>query len=115
VKAPADPGSNGKPRHPSYDPLAPRLRRADSPPDRQARDRELKKMKARLADLEKRVAEKEQAVKALEARMASPGFYDDRPQAEQAAEDHKKLMWEVGDLMSQWEALQTEVDEGPRA
>ena len=54
-------------------------------------------------------------MKDLEAQMASPGFYDDRPRAEKAAEDHKTLMWEVGDLMSQWEALQTEVDEGPRA
>ena len=30
--------------------------------------------------------------------------------AAQAADDHKKLMWEVGDLMNQWEALQTEVE-----
>ena len=60
-------------------------------------------MKARLAELEKRIAEKEQAVKELEAQMASPGFYDDRARAEKAASDHKALMWEVGDLMSQWE------------
>jgi hypothetical protein len=67
-------------------------------------------MKARLSDLEKRIADKEKAVKDLEAQMASPGFYDDRARAEQAANDHKSLMWEVGDLMNQWEALQTEVE-----
>ena len=71
-------------------------------------------MKARLAELERRIAEKEKAVKDLEAQMASPGFYDQRARAEQAAEDHKKLMWEVGDLMGQWEAMQAEVDP-PRA
>ena len=43
--------------------------------------------------------------------MAAPGFYDDRERAAKAAEDHQKLMWETGDLMAQWEALQAEVDE----
>jgi len=113
-KGPAS-GVNGKPAAPSYDPFAPRLRRPGTPPDRQARERELKRMKARLAELEKRVAEREQAVKALEAQMAAPGFYDDRTRAEQAAEEHKKLMWEVGDLVNQWEALQTEVDDQAQA
>jgi ATP-binding cassette subfamily F protein 3 len=102
-------GNNGTPAKPSYDPLAPRLRSAAAP-DRQAEERELKKMKTRLADLEKRISEKEKAVKDLEAQMAAPGFYDERERAAQAADDHKNLMWEVGDLMSQWEALQTEVE-----
>ena len=68
-------------------------------------------MKTRLAELEKRVSESEQAVKDLEAEMASPGFYDDRARAAEAAERHQKLMWETGDLMGQWEALQAEVDD----
>ena len=110
-----DPRRNGRPTGPGYDPLAPRLRKPDAPPDRQARERDLKRLKTRLAELEKRIAEKEQAVKALEAQMAAAGFYDDRARAEQAAEEHKKLMWEVGDLMAQWESLQTEVDEGAQA
>jgi ATP-binding cassette subfamily F protein 3 len=92
-------------------PLAPRLRPSSATPERQILERELKKTKARLAELEKRVTEKEQAVKALEAQMAVPGFYDDRDRAAKAAEDHQKLMWETGDLMARWEALQAEVDE----
>jgi ATP-binding cassette subfamily F protein 3 len=114
-KPPADPGRNGTPAGKGYDPLAPRLRKTDAPPDRQARERDLKRLKTRLLELEKRIAEKEQAVKALEAQMATAGFYDDRARADQAAEEHKKLMWEVGDLMSQWETLQTEVDERAQA
>jgi hypothetical protein len=43
--------------------------------------------------------------------MAAPGFYDDRERAGHAAEEHQKLMWEAGDLMARWEALQAEVDE----
>jgi ATP-binding cassette subfamily F protein 3 len=111
----AKPGkSNGQhaAAKPTYDPLAPRLRPAGTPPDRAARDKELKKMKARLHELEKRIAEKEKAVKDIETQMASSGFYDDRPRAEEAASTHKALMWEVGDLMSQWESLQTEVEAG---
>jgi ATP-binding cassette subfamily F protein 3 len=93
------------------DPMAPRLRQPGARSDRQGLERELKRMKSRLADLEKRVSEKEQAVKDLEAEMASPGFYDDRARAAEAAEQHQRLMWETGDLMARWEALQAEVDE----
>jgi ATP-binding cassette subfamily F protein 3 len=99
------------PPAPARDPLAPRLRPSGVPAERQALERELRKSRARLLELEKRVTESEQAVKALEARMAEAGFYDDRERAAQAAEEHQKLMWETGALMSRWEALQAEVDE----
>jgi ATP-binding cassette, subfamily F, member 3 len=99
------------PSPPALNPLAPRLRPTGASPDRQALERDLKRAKARLLELEKQVTGKEQAVKALESQMASSGFYDDRARAAQAAEDHQKLMWETGDLMAQWEALQAEVDD----
>jgi hypothetical protein len=38
--------------------------------------------------------------------MASPGFYEDRAAAQPVVDEHQNLMWEVGDLMGQWEALQ---------
>jgi chromosome segregation ATPase len=91
--------------------LAPRLRPGGAAPERQVLEREVKRMKTRLAELENRVAEAEQAVKALEARMAEPGFYDDRTRAAEAAEEHQKLMWQAGDLMAQWEALSGELEE----
>ena len=90
---------------------APRLRQSGALPERQVLEREVKRMKTRLAELETRVAEAEQAVKALEVRMAEPGFYDDRARAAQAAEEHQKAMWQAGELMAQWEALQAEYDE----
>jgi ATP-binding cassette subfamily F protein 3 len=61
---------------------------------------------ARIADLESRIASHEAEIKALEARMAEPAFYDDRPTADAAVARHQTLMWEVGDLMNAWEALQ---------
>ena len=104
--------SNGRPKKSApANPLAPRLRTAGAAPDRQLLERELRRMKTRLAQLEKRVSETEKAVKGMEAEMAAPGFYEDRSQASEAAEGHRKLMWETGDLMGQWEALQAEVDE----
>ena len=39
--------------------------------------------------------------------MSAPGFYDDRTRHSRSSTKHQSLMWEVGDLMNQWEALQT--------
>jgi ATP-binding cassette, subfamily F, member 3 len=60
----------------------------------------------RISELEGRISEREQAIKELEAQMAAPGFYDNRESAEATLHRHHGLMWEVGDLMNQWEALQ---------
>jgi ATP-binding cassette subfamily F protein 3 len=62
--------------------------------------------KRRVAELEGRITERERAIKELEAQMAAPGFYEEKGAAEAATSKHHQLMWEVGDLMNQWEALQ---------
>ena len=70
-------------------------------------DARLKKQRdARIADLETRIAGHEQAIKDLETAMSTPGFYDNRAEAQPVIDRHQKLMWEVGDLMHQWEQLQ---------
>jgi ATP-binding cassette subfamily F protein 3 len=103
--------NGGAATSPGPDPMAPRLRQRGTPPERQVLERELKRMRKRLAELEERISETEQAVRGVEEEMASPGFYDSRERASQATERHQRLMWETGDLMGQWEALQAEVDE----
>jgi ATP-binding cassette subfamily F protein 3 len=60
----------------------------------------------RVADLEARITERERAIKEIEAQMAAPGFYENRQAADVTAARHHQLMWEVGDLMHQWETLQ---------
>ena len=94
----------------SYDPLAPRLRPTDASPDRQSREREARKVKARLSDVERKIAEKERAVRDVEALMASPGFYDDRARADKAVAERQSLLDEVAALMTEWESLQTAVE-----
>jgi ATP-binding cassette subfamily F protein 3 len=74
-------------------------------------ERELKRIRKRLNEIETRITETEEAVRGVETEMASPGFYDDRDRAAEAAERHQRLMWKTGDLMAQWETLQSEVDE----
>jgi ATP-binding cassette, subfamily F, member 3 len=105
-KKPSAPAAAG-PSGPSYDPLAPRLRPSGTPADRQAREREAQKARKRSAELEKKIAEKEQQVRDVETLMASPGFYDDRAAAEKAVEDRKRLLGEVDALMAEWEAAQS--------
>jgi uncharacterized coiled-coil protein SlyX len=72
------------------------------------RDRAAKALKARVTELEDRIATCEATIKDLEQTMASPGFYDDRTSAQPVVDRHQALMWEVGELMQQWEALQAE-------
>ena len=79
-------------------------KKADAEERRKQREAEARQK--RIADLEARIAEREQAVKDLEAKMATPGFYDDADAAKASITRHQQLMWEVGDLMNQWEALQ---------
>jgi ATP-binding cassette subfamily F protein 3 len=63
----------------------------------------------RIEELEARIADREQAIKEIEASMSAPGFYDDHEAAKPMIDKHQALMWEVGDLMNQWEALQSKM------
>jgi hypothetical protein len=83
------------------------LRPPDASAERQAREREARKARARLSDVEKQIAEKERAVRDVEALMASPGFYDDRARADKAVAERQGLLDEVAALMTEWESLQT--------
>jgi ATP-binding cassette subfamily F protein 3 len=63
------------------------------------------RLRRRIAELEARIAEGERTIKELEAAMASPGFYENRETAQPVIDRHQALMWEVGDLMHQWEEM----------
>ena len=83
--------------------------------EQKKRERELQQRRARIAALEARIAEREQAIRDLEAEMAAPGFYEARDAARPVIERHQALMWEVGELMHQWESLCELADADSRA
>jgi ATP-binding cassette subfamily F protein 3 len=64
----------------------------------------------RIQELEGRIAKAEEGIKTLEAQMAAPGFYDNREACKPIIDRHQALMWEVGDLMNKWEALQAQTE-----
>ncbi|HKE82893.1 MAG TPA: ABC-F family ATP-binding cassette domain-containing protein [Vicinamibacterales bacterium] len=74
--------------------------------ERRKQQRAQDALRKRITDLEGRIAEREGQIKELETTMSSPGFYNDRDASKQVIDRHQSLMWEVGDLMAQWEALQ---------
>jgi ATP-binding cassette subfamily F protein 3 len=86
-------------------------KRADA--ERKKKQRAVETLQKRIAELELRIAEREALVKELEATMASPGFYDNLEAAKPVTDRHQALMWEVGDLIAQWEALQEHAAEQP--
>ena len=104
-----------KPKSPSPESRVPdpgsREARKQQEAERRKRDREAQALQKRITDLEGRIAERDALVKELEARMASAGFYDDREGSKEVVGRHQALMWEVGDLIAQWEALQEHAQE----
>jgi len=79
------------------------------------RDRAAKALKNKVAELESRIGACEAELKQLETSMASPGFYDDRAGVQPVVDRHQALMWEVGDLMHQWEELQGQLEDADDA
>jgi ATP-binding cassette subfamily F protein 3 len=79
--------------------------------ERKRRERSFKALADRINDLETRIAECERSIKRLEAAMAEPSFYEQREAAQPLIDEHQTLMWQVGDLLNQWEMLQAEAHE----
>ena len=109
--APADNGSGAASRaDPPQDKAAAQQsydeRRRDEAEARRVR-KAADSLRRRIDELEARIADREKAIKEIEASMSAPGFYDDRDASRPIIDRHQALMWEVGDLMNQWEALQT--------
>jgi ATP-binding cassette subfamily F protein 3 len=89
-----------KSQKPSHDER--KRQEAEARKERKTRDAR----RRRVEELEARIAERETEVKAIEAAMSAPGFYEDHETAKPVIDRHQTLMWEVGDLMAQWEAMQ---------
>src|SRR5262245_2639631 len=102
-----------KPEVRSPKPVESRIPNPESREARKLQDAERRKkqraadaLQKRISDLESRIAEREAQVKELEATMAAPGFYANLEAAKPVTDRHQALMWEVGELIAPWEALQ---------
>ena len=98
-------GEGGTPGpKPSYD--------AKKRQDAEARKsrKEVEARQRRIQELEGRIAKAEQGIKELETQMSAPGFYENHETSKPMIDRHQALMWEVGDLMNKWEALQAQTE-----
>jgi ATP-binding cassette subfamily F protein 3 len=107
------PSTKAAPATPEAPGQAGRDERKAAEADRRKREKARRSMAGRIAELESRIAEREGEIRTLEAAIAAPGFYDDPGTANAAISRHQSLMWDVGDLMGQWEALQAELADLP--
>ena len=71
-------------------------------------------LRRRIAELERRIADREAEIRTVEVEMAAPDLYADPSAASELMRRHQALMWDVGDLMNQWEALEREAAERER-
>jgi ATP-binding cassette subfamily F protein 3 len=109
AQVPSPKAEDAKPKPQSAEPKAVPDSRDDRKrveADRKKAQRAGEALKKRIAELEARIADREVQVKEVEAAMSAPGFYENHEASKPVIDRHQALMWEVGELMSQWEALQ---------
>jgi ATP-binding cassette, subfamily F, member 3 len=78
--------------------------------EQRKRQRAAQQRQTELDKLEAKIAACEASIRDIEQTMAAPGFYENREAAQPIIDRHQALMWEVGDLMHQWEQLQAAAD-----
>jgi ATP-binding cassette, subfamily F, member 3 len=101
-----------KPQAPSLKPQAPTYEdRKREQAEKNKRERAYKALKNRVTELEARIADREKAIKDVEQVMAAPDFYSDHEKSKPVLAQHQALMWEVGELLGQWEMLQNEAEQ----
>jgi ATP-binding cassette subfamily F protein 3 len=110
----AEPGPPIRPHRDRPAPSRDERKRADADARRRARAEGARR--SEIDRLEARIAETERAIRDVEQTMAAPGFYADRAAAQPVIDRHQALMWQVGDLMHQWEQLQhaSELAQAPK-
>lgn len=79
--------------------------------EKNKRLRAYKALKDRTNELEARIADREKQIKDVEQVMAAPDFYSDHEKSKPILAQHQALMWEVGELLNQWEMLQNEAEQ----
>ncbi|MAX78785.1 MAG: glycosyl transferase family 2 [Crocinitomicaceae bacterium] len=79
--------------------------------ERKALDKEIRKVRSDIGKREKKVDETEKAIEELEAKMADPASYEDGQPSKKLFFEHSELSKQLEQYMTQWEALQEQLDE----
>jgi len=107
---PATKSVSAKPEMPAAPPRDYAAKKRDDAEQRK-KDKARKTLQDRISELETRIADTEQAIKTLEAKMAGPGFYGQHEASKPVLDEHQSLMWKVGELLGQWEMLTAELEQ----
>ncbi len=105
--APASPATSAAPGRAAREPQPSREEKKRADAEARKQQRAAQQRQSDIDKLETKIAACEAAIREIEQQMSAPGFYDNRDAAQPVIDRHQALMWEVGDLMHQWEALQT--------
>ena len=108
-QAPSPKAQAPSPKPPSPKPEQPYEQRKRESADKRKRERAFKALKDRISELESRIADRERVIKDVELKMSAPDFYSDHEKSKPVLAQHQELMWEVGELLGQWEMLQSEL------
>ena len=80
--------------------------------ERSKRETRVQGLRDRIAELEARIAEREAAIKDARADDGGAGLLRATTrQSKPVLDQHQALMWEVGELLGQWEMLQSEAEQ----
>jgi len=83
-----------------------RKRRRLAADARKRQQRAVEAQHRRVTAIEQKINDREAALKKLEVIMSQPDFYKEPKSANTLVAEHQALMWEIGDLMHEWETLQ---------
>jgi ATP-binding cassette subfamily F protein 3 len=106
----APPAAAPAPRHDDRAQAASREEKKRQEAGQRRQRRALDAVRSQIAEVEATIADREREMKALEAAMSAPGFYEDHLAGKPVLDRHQALMYEIGDLMHRWEELSAEFE-----
>ena len=79
--------------------------------ERQARQRATKELRSTVQRLERQIAKLEAEAASLTEQLADPAIYDDHLKVRELADAHEAAESKVGDLLAEWEAAQSRLEQ----
>ena len=78
--------------------------------ERQARQRATKELRSTVQRLERQIAKLEAEAASLTEQLGDPSIYDDHQKVRELADAHEAAESKVGELLAEWESVQTRLE-----